>query len=210
MNSFRRQRRFTKMVSRRGQRRRMLAETLESRQLMAADLVPHHNYAIATDVNGDFKVTPLDALQVINQLNRTGVQTLNAQSQISGFLDVNADGQLSPGDALSVINRLNNGPAGEGELAQVLLDVTQGGTSILDANRQFNVDVGEDFDLEVKWIDERSPVTNRQGCLLFTRTSWLRTPTSSFRSLVKAKCLCSPKRLMAASCVCRRTAAQRT
>lgn len=40
-------------------------------------------------------------------------------------------------------------------LVEVRLDVTQNGTSIVDQNRHFNVDVGERFDLEVRYDDLR-------------------------------------------------------
>ena len=95
-------------------------ESLEKRQLMAADLPLFHNDMIPWDVNGDFSVSPLDALVVINRLNTQGSSSLNGQAPTdkSSYVDVTGDNFLSPLDALSVINALNNGE-GQGELVEV-------------------------------------------------------------------------------------------
>ena len=65
------------------------------------------------DVNNDSYITPLDALLVINQLNRNGSGAATTGSR----LDVNRDGYITPLDALLVINYLNRrgGGVGEGE-----------------------------------------------------------------------------------------------
>jgi hypothetical protein len=98
-------------------------ESLEKRQLMAADLPLFHNDMIPWDVNGDFAVSPLDALVVINRLNTQGSSSLTGQAPAdrSSYIDVTADNFLSPLDALSVINALNNGE-GQGELVEVKYD----------------------------------------------------------------------------------------
>jgi hypothetical protein len=85
-----------------------------------------HNVANPYNVNNDpaNKVSPIDALTVINYLN----SHIGAQGQISnldspqsvGYIDVNNDGACAPNDALAVINYLNshpNGAGGEGEMA---------------------------------------------------------------------------------------------
>lgn len=93
-------------------------ETLEDRKLLAGDS-PWHNGALPTDVNADKVVTPVDALVVINELNRTGARDLaldSASGESSNLLDVSNDGWLQPLDALLVINRLN----AEGETAAEL------------------------------------------------------------------------------------------
>lgn len=59
------------------------------------------------DVTGDTTVTPLDALVVINELNRKGASALELGRSTPPYYDVNADYQLSPLDALMVINYLN-------------------------------------------------------------------------------------------------------
>ena len=73
---------------------------------------PFTNVLEPTDVNADGRVTPLDALLVINVLNQAGPQALTdafaANIVASIFPDVNRDGRLSPIDALLVINKLNS------------------------------------------------------------------------------------------------------
>ncbi len=161
MNSFRRQRRSAVGQQRRGLLRRLLSETLEKRDLFAADVFEHHNFAIDTDVNADFKITPLDALIVINELNNSGPQSLNGIPRVSNFIDVDADNQLTPSDALLVINALNGGQAEVTTLANLQLDVTRDGTSLLGANnvQTTPINVGDEFDLEVKWVDTRTTKT---------------------------------------------------
>ncbi|MCU0962920.1 MAG: PKD domain-containing protein, partial [Pirellulaceae bacterium] len=69
------------------------------------------------DVNADGFITPLDALLVINALNRGG--SFTAAPEAGPYLDVDANAVLSPRDALLVINELNRPAAdaeqGEGE-----------------------------------------------------------------------------------------------
>jgi hypothetical protein len=48
--------------------RRLLAESLESRQLLASDLVLH-NFVMPEDADASGYVSPLDALVIINQIN---------------------------------------------------------------------------------------------------------------------------------------------
>ena len=84
--------------------RRLRTEWLESRQLMAGDLVQHNAFN-PEDVNDDGECTPLDALLVINELRARG-QTAAATARPT-FSDVNNDGIRSPIDALTIINRLN-------------------------------------------------------------------------------------------------------
>ena len=76
-----------------------------------------HNAASPADVDGDTRLTPLDALGLINLLNQYGggdvasVGALSAQaggSQDDMFIDTNNDGFISPLDVLFVINQLNN------------------------------------------------------------------------------------------------------
>ncbi len=79
---------------------------------------PRHNLADPADVNGNGVVEPMDALLVINALNRS--QSLTGVSADAGadsfFYDTNGDRALSAHDALRVINRLNAAAIeGEGE-----------------------------------------------------------------------------------------------
>lgn len=101
--------------------RMLRLESLERRELMASDFAPFHNYLASTDIDGDFKISPLDALMVINQLNTTGAGSLagrSAPQTRTGLVDADADNALSPLDALLVINSINRGE-GVGELAEV-------------------------------------------------------------------------------------------
>ncbi len=86
-----------------GRLRKLVCESLESRQLMAGDLV-YHNFMMPEDSDMSGDVTPLDALAVINQLN-AGSPT--GTRDVAAALDVDADGTLSPLDALTVINYIN-------------------------------------------------------------------------------------------------------
>ena len=85
--------------------RKLVCESLEPRQLMAADMV-HHNFMMPEDSDMSGNVNPLDALMVINRLN---TQIAGGQMNLTGAVDVDADGTLSPLDALTVINFINRG-----------------------------------------------------------------------------------------------------
>ncbi|XZE56605.1 carboxypeptidase regulatory-like domain-containing protein [Planctomycetaceae bacterium SH139] len=70
------------------------------------------------DVNVDGDVKPIDALIIINYLNRNGSGQLAANGSGSApppYYDVNGDDRATPIDALIVINFLNRGGNGEGE-----------------------------------------------------------------------------------------------
>lgn len=112
--------------ARRGLYGSLRLETLETRLALAADVTfgdwnfgDWHNESTAGDVDADGYVSPLDALHVINTLNRfqggmvSEVQQRwhdhdsNATEVVEGFLpDVDGDGSVSPLDALLAINRL--------------------------------------------------------------------------------------------------------
>jgi VCBS repeat-containing protein len=64
-----------------------------------------HNFLLPHDVDDDGDVTPLDALLVVNQLNRGSESSPSIHRQ---FHDVNDDSVLSPLDALVLINELNS------------------------------------------------------------------------------------------------------
>jgi hypothetical protein len=78
------------------------------------------NTANPYDVNDDGRVVPIDALIVINHLNRSGSGPIDPPTvggpQPAPYYDVSGDGRLTPLDALRVINFLNrNAGGGEGE-----------------------------------------------------------------------------------------------
>ncbi len=67
------------------------------------------------DVNRDTRITPSDALQVINLLNDPSKSRLVESLDSPYDLDVNGDNRVSPADALKIINELNLRSGGEGE-----------------------------------------------------------------------------------------------
>jgi hypothetical protein len=76
-------------------------------------------FGLEADVTGDGLVTPIDALRVLNFIDRRGgeVSVSNIGAPPPDFLDPNGDGTVSAADALFVINRLrSSSPAGEGEM----------------------------------------------------------------------------------------------
>ena len=82
-------------------RRRLVAERLCDRKLLASDLM---NAANPLDVNADENVTAADALGVINYINRQGSGEAIAPTQM--FPDTNGDTAVTMLDALGVINGL--------------------------------------------------------------------------------------------------------
>jgi choice-of-anchor C domain-containing protein len=97
--------RFSEYRARRRNRARLI-EQLEQRLMLNSDW---YNIARPTDVNNDMLVTPLDALLVINQLNRRGIVPELGQraNRLDSYLDTSGDSYLSPLDVLLVINEIN-------------------------------------------------------------------------------------------------------
>jgi YD repeat-containing protein len=75
------------------------------------------NADLREDVSNDGFVSPVDALLIINLLNREGLVTDTSQFQGPPYYDVNADQIITPHDALLIINHLNRSysPEAEGE-----------------------------------------------------------------------------------------------
>ena len=106
-----------KISKRKSQRRRLKPETLETRQLLAANLF--HNELLPEDVNEDGAVSALDALMIVNQISRQsaagqtdvieslGGENGNSEPQRGRMTDVNNDGRHTALDALMVINRIS-------------------------------------------------------------------------------------------------------
>ncbi len=88
---------------------------------------PLHNSAMATDVNADGVVSPIDALVIINELNRQFFAELQGEAPAANqglarfYTDVNADKNVTALDALTVINYLNAQALAQasGELARL-------------------------------------------------------------------------------------------
>lgn len=78
---------------------------------------PWRHPSRSNDVNDDGRVSSVDALLIINELNtdRNRTLPLSGASTLLGFVDTNGDGRLSALDALLVINQLNAGSQGAGE-----------------------------------------------------------------------------------------------
>ncbi len=129
--------------SRANRLRNLRLESLEGRQLLAADLGVEHNFLIAEDVNQDFIVSPIDALLIINKMNRGNSE--GEQNLSSAKVDVNADGILSAVDVLRVINRLN----AEGEGSMPLMRYSYQFVDPLTSAAISQVSVGSDFQLKV-------------------------------------------------------------
>ena len=73
------------------------------------------NFIQPTDVSGEGETTALDALMVVNVLDRLGASDIRlgeAESSIAvgGFYDVNADGRITALDALQIVNHLSREP----------------------------------------------------------------------------------------------------
>ncbi|WP_164103076.1 FG-GAP-like repeat-containing protein [Candidatus Laterigemmans baculatus] len=129
--------------------RRILFESLEPRRLLAA---AWRNPADALDVNQDQRISPLDPLVVINDLNRNGARLLEPQrpSEESHFYDVNGDSRITPLDALQLINALNRGRSGgyalgEGSNAASEMSVTIG-LGQPEGSRTYRFAIDADFD----------------------------------------------------------------
>ena len=87
------------------QQRRLRFQTLETRRLLAVDILDLQNIDRPEDVNANGVVTPADALIVINRV-LTGPREFQGVRTKLWYCDVNGDGDVSALDALRVINRL--------------------------------------------------------------------------------------------------------
>ncbi len=100
-------------------RHRLLAESLESRVLLAADISPLQNPFNRYDTNLDGRVNSADVATVINYLVTNGPGTVaraagvvegeSANSAVPKLVDVNGDGAISNTDVTAVIRRLVEG-----------------------------------------------------------------------------------------------------
>jgi VCBS repeat-containing protein len=101
---------------------------------------PRRNPDNPNDVNADGSVSAIDALLIINEINKNGPHEIPSDSAaIAPFWDVNGDGSVSAIDVLRVVNFLNNGGVAEGEGTDLLAADSQsreqGLISNLDADR---------------------------------------------------------------------------
>lgn len=100
-----------------GQKRKLRAETLEKRNLLAGNIF--HNDLMPEDVNDDGRVSSMDALAIVNRLNQTESRQGRTgdsgpgrpEQQRAAMTDVNDDGESTSLDALHVVNRLRHDQA---------------------------------------------------------------------------------------------------
>ncbi|MEZ6113692.1 MAG: dockerin type I domain-containing protein [Pirellulaceae bacterium] len=87
-------------------------------------IFPLHNSQTSTDVNNDGQISPIDALLIINFINRFGSSSTPLDLTGLAMLDVNNDDQISPVDVLLIINVLNQPsvPEAEFELTPIPLE----------------------------------------------------------------------------------------
>ena len=78
--------------------------------------VEWQNPVDSVDVKPDGVISPIDALLVINEINRTSSRRLpDTRPADAAQIDTNGDNFLSPIDALLIINTLNQNIAGQGK-----------------------------------------------------------------------------------------------
>ncbi len=140
-----------------------LAERLEQRAMLSIDsgaISAWTNPADRLDVDADGTIAPMDALLVINDLNRYGSRELGtpatppSESDLSteavtgSYIDVDGDGSMSPRDALMVINALNTEAIAD--MARIRLETTD-----LQGNAISTIDAGQSFLLRAQVEDLR-------------------------------------------------------
>ncbi len=81
------------------------------------DPYPWQNHVNPPDADGSGRVSPLDALLIINRINLFGSGLLPSRQPDDPYFDVNRDGRVGPDDTLTVINCLNAERKAEGESA---------------------------------------------------------------------------------------------
>ena len=88
-------------------RRSLRTEQLERRELLAGDVVMH-NTDSPTDVNGDGRISAIDALAVVNHMTRAKLAEGDASASVQApkMVDVDNNGRVTARDALMVINDL--------------------------------------------------------------------------------------------------------
>lgn len=68
------------------------------------------NQDASVDVSGDYRLSPMDAMLLINRLNaaNSGASLDEYRGAGEAFVDVNGDGRVTPSDVIVVINALNS------------------------------------------------------------------------------------------------------
>ncbi|QDS86455.1 hypothetical protein EC9_06170 [Rosistilla ulvae] len=76
---------------------------------------PWQNPTDRFDVNANNTIEPLDALQILNEINRNGSRELTTDDIGARYFDVNGDGLIAPVDVLNVINEIQRTRMFDGE-----------------------------------------------------------------------------------------------
>ncbi len=122
---------------------------------------PRHNVLFPEDVNGNYGVTELDALQIIDQLNQAESDFSVDAATVSGdgFYDVNGDGLITAFDALQVINYLNaNRPSGEAIAGSDIVPASPLATFATDTEESKRTDM-QDADAPAPAMDPNTKMT---------------------------------------------------
>ncbi len=147
-----------------------------------ANTRPRRNPDQPLDVNADGSISAIDALLIINELNKNGPHEIpSSTAAIAPFWDVNGDGFVSSIDVLRIVNALNSGSLAEGEGASLMSEVSpgpdQGLFSDLDAE---SVTILPHVD-QAFWVRQAEPARLLPPSLVAATT-----PIERFRSQVDA------------------------
>ena len=115
--------------AKRHNRRRLFFESLEGRELLAADM--WQNPSDAMDVNGDGSVAPSDVLGIVNTINEPTLETASSLGAASGmFPDVNGDGTVAETDSALIVAQLNQSPPPSGSTSSSTTPVGGGSSKL--------------------------------------------------------------------------------
>ena len=135
-------------------RLRLSVEQLEKRLLL--DGSPWQNPNDPLDVTGDNRVSAIDVLSLITDLQANGARELAPPSPDNSpppYIDVDGDGYAGPSDARRIIDELNGSGSSElpaGTLVGFRLSITDASGGVID-----RVAVGTEFVLQVHVQDLR-------------------------------------------------------
>ncbi len=106
-----------------------LSNTVSAHVTVTEHSLPWHNHGNPMDVNDDAKVSPIDVLLVIDDLNNYGSRELPPPTDSRlppPFCDTSGDDRVSPIDVLLIIDFLNGGQSAGGEGERTYLPQKRG------------------------------------------------------------------------------------
>lgn len=125
--------------------RTRLFEMLEGRSMLSGS--PWQNPANRRDVNTDGRVTPIDALIIINDLVTNGPRDLSTPTATPlastgtptgvRYLDVNGDNRVTPLDLLNVVNLLAAPP--QVRITEIITDMSGNDITSINVGQQFKI-----------------------------------------------------------------------